>query len=165
MTRRRRFGSCGFSSRREARAAGRAARGSADAYLLIGDEALVATARAARAAQFDLAEEWRRQRLPSCSRFGSCGRTCRRITARRRAVRVVAFGVATTAGPGGSPGVIAPIAAAYAFGSRPRSTLGSAERLARYLARFTYRFGPSEEAAIARFRALLDEHRIACDAS
>ena len=148
--------------------AGRAARGSADAFLLIGDEALVATAGPPAPFVFDLAEEWEAwQRLPFVFAVWVVRKDLPADDTARlaRLLESSLSGVATTAGPGASPDVIAPIAAAYAFGSRPRSTLGSAERLARYLARFTYRFGPSEEAAIARFRALLDEHRIACDAS
>jgi chorismate dehydratase len=135
----------------------RGARESADAYLLIGDEALGATAAGPPAPfVFDLAEEWERwQRLP----FVFAVWVVRRGVFPGERARLAALLERSLA----APDRLARIAAEYATGPASRRALGPAARLARYLARFTYRLGPDEEAAIARFRALLRENDIACD--
>ncbi len=137
----------------------RGASGSVDAHLLIGDEALAATV-AGSPAPFtcDLAEEWQEwQALP----FVFAVWVARRDLPEEQKVALAARLERSLS----TPDLIPSIAAAYAAGPCARRSLGTADRLARYLARFTYRLGPSEEAAIARFRALLDEHHIACDTS
>jgi predicted solute-binding protein len=64
---------------------------------------------------------------------------------------------------GASDDVIARIVEAYASGPPARRALGSVDRLCRYLARFTYRLGESEETDITRFHDLLEENRLAGD--
>jgi len=166
----------------------RGARENVDACLLIGDEALAVTsARAPAPFVYDLAEEWEAwQGLP----FVFAVWVARADTGAAEAARLAALldasldgrspdarDTARGAGAGGgaeasapagtaarSPGaderVVARIAAEYARGPARLRALGDAARLARYLSRFVYRFGPDEERALALFRHLLDEHGI-----
>ncbi len=140
----------------------RGARASADAYLVIGDEALASTA-AGPPAPFviDLAEEWDAwQRLP----FVFAVWVVRRGVAAAEKERLAALLDRSLSGAAGaSDDVIARVVDEYVGGPPARRALGSTERLRRYLVRFTYRLGRSEESAIARFRDLLEEHRLAGD--
>jgi predicted solute-binding protein len=151
----------------------RGARAAADAYLVIGDEALAATA-AGPPAPFviDLAEEWHAwQRLPFVfavwvvRKDAPATDKARLATLLDRSLSgsaVASPGLAThrTVSPGASDDVIARIVDDYVSGPPARRARGAPQRLCRYLARFTYRFGPPEEAAIARFRDLLEENRL-----
>ncbi len=162
----------------------RGARASADAYLVIGDEALASTA-AGPPAPFviDLAEEWHAwQRLPFVFAVWVVRRGAPAAEKERLAAlldRSLSGAAGETAGevagaaPSGAPrraaahgasdDVIARIVEEYVSGPPARRALGSTERLCRYLARFTYRLGPAEESTIARFRDLLEENRLASD--
>ncbi len=163
----------------------RGARENVDASLLIGDEALAATAMSAPAPfVYDLAEEWETwQSLPFVfavwvvrsgldaavtSRFAALldasldggahddARAEESVTHAAANVRS-----ATAARPScADERVVARIAAEYARGPERQRALGDAARLAAYLRRFTYRLGPDEERALALFRRLLDEHTI-----
>lgn len=162
----------------------RGARDNVDASLLIGDEALAATAANAPAPfVYDLAEEWEAwQGLPFVfavwvARDGVDAAAAARLAALLDAsldggahdLRVVdaaaplganSRAVAAASSPRAHERVIARIADEYARGPARHRALGDAARLAAYLGRFVYRLGPDEERALARFRLLLDEHAI-----
>jgi len=147
----------------------RGARENVDACLLIGDEALSVTAKGAPAPfVYDLAEEWEAwQGLP----FVFAVWVARDGVDAAETARLAELLDASLDGPGARAGaavrrpcaderVVARIAAEYASGPARHRALGDAARLAGYLGRFVYRFGPGEERALALFRRLLDEHEI-----
>ncbi|MFN0149255.1 MAG: menaquinone biosynthetic enzyme MqnA/MqnD family protein [bacterium] len=162
----------------------RGARENVDACLLIGDEALAATAANAPAPfVYDLAEEWETwQDLPFVfavwvARDGvDAAETLRlaalldasldggahdeRVADAAALARTNSRAATVARPPRAHDRVVARIAEEYARGPARHRALGDAARLAAYLGRFTYRLGPDEERALALFRRLLDEHAI-----
>jgi chorismate dehydratase len=158
----------------------RGARENLDACLLIGDEALAATAnRSPAPIVIDLAEEWEAwHSLPFVFAVWVARRDLadgekRTLAAMldasldgRRGVAGASGGDpgasrhASSAGASASDDVIARAADAYTRGTSHRRALGDASRVTSYLRRFIYRLGPEEERALSLFHDLLAEHAI-----
>lgn len=144
---------------------------SADAQLLIGDEALAATAAGPPAPfVFDLAEEWMRwQGLPFVFavwvvrkevRAGDAGRLTKALE-RSLAGAYTPLAVAARM-PGAATDVLAQAAVVHQNRVGDARS-GDLKRLVAYLDRFIYRLSRHEEVAIERFRRLLEENDLAGD--